>query len=173
MFSIWFSETWAASRKTLRNWQEMLRLEAWRAGAGTRTLKTKCHRRPPAGETETLWEVWNTVLFFPPISPRPGKKSHDDTLDLDLTQSPTESEFESLSFYFDKAVQSIQVCALLLSEFELVSIVRRKRNSGLLIQVIADHDTLAERNGSRYLRKIGKTHSNSTIVNWTWNFIQG
>jgi len=110
-------------------------------------------------------EKWNTVLFFPPTPPRPGMKSGDDTLDLDLTQSPPESEFESLSFYFDKAGESIQICALLISEFELANIIRRKRNSGLIIQVITDHDTLAERNGSlnsssRYLRKIGKTHSN-------------
>ena len=86
-------------------------------------LKSLNARKPP--------DLWNNVLFFPDPNPEAPR-----------------SATSQLVFYLESARMSVQICILLASLPVVESLILTKKQEGLCIQVITDHDTLAEHNYS-------------------------
>jgi len=80
-------------------------------------------RKPP--------DLWNTVLFFPDLSP--------DPTDPDSTTS-------KLMFYLENAKMCLQICIFLASLPVFERVILRRKREGLCIQVITDHDTMRAHN---------------------------
>jgi len=78
--------------------------------------------------------IWNTVIFFP-----------DKTLPTKTAYLP--SSTTQLRSYFENAKVKIRMCMYLASLYDIKEVIlRKKRQDGVLVQIVTDYDTLTSHN---------------------------